>query len=146
MRLLLAQSPRIRRGGLRKVLGWLPLPRCGQTMQMKLVHRCRTGNVPGYLQEQLKSNGRVRHLGNRGFICLATVNANFLKKSITFSAAQDWNSLPKEMRHSHHIYFINIPPPPTVWCCLQCIIQSVICSCMVFLTCVYSTALPGRLA
>ena len=58
------------------------------------------GQAPDYLVKQVRRNSELGYMKTRGYgkAHLNSVQTEWGKKSFAFKAAQEWNSLPAELR------------------------------------------------
>ena len=71
-----------------------------ELFRLGLVHWCVRGQGPRCLRERFRTIGEVGHSGTRGSsnLFLPSVNTEFLRRSVTFRGAWDWNKLPVSVR------------------------------------------------
>ena len=100
MRLILSQPPRTPSAGLRCALKWIPLEKRRSMFRLSLMHRCMNGQAPDYLVKHMRRNSELGYMKTRGYdkAHLNSVQTEWGKKSFAFKAAQEWNSLPAELR------------------------------------------------
>ena len=100
MRLILSQPPRTPSAGLRKTLNWMPLGDRRELFRLGLVHQCVREQSPRCLRERFRTIGEVGRPGTQGSrnLFLPSVNTEFLRRSLTFRGAWDWNRLPVSVR------------------------------------------------
>ena len=86
---------------MRSRLGWMtPVNR--RMMRMILMRRCLSGRCPTYLRNLLGTNEDLgRHSTRRNKnLYLPVPKSNWLARSFTYRAGQDWNQLPLEIRNA----------------------------------------------
>ena len=100
MRLILSQPPQTPSEELRRTLKWMPLVKRRSLFRLALMHRCLNGQAPEYLTELVRRNSDLGYMETRGYgkVHLDSVRTNWFKKSFSIRAAQEWNSLPLELR------------------------------------------------
>ncbi len=71
-----------------------------ELFRLGLVHWCVRGQGPRCLRERFRTIGEVGRSGTRGSsnLFLPSVNTEFLRRSVTFRGAWDWNRLPVSVR------------------------------------------------
>ena len=68
--------------------------------RLSLMHRCMNGQAPDYLVKHMRRNSELGYMKTRWYdkAHLNSVQTEWGKKSFAFKAAQEWNSLPAELR------------------------------------------------
>ena len=100
MRLILSKPPRTPSEQLRKELGWKTLEERWSRSRLYLVHKCVTGQAPTSLCQRVEVNTRNTRGGLK--LVLPRPKTDFFKKSFCFRGAQDWNTLPSDIRTSNN--------------------------------------------
>ena len=96
MRLILSKPPRTPSEQLREELGWKTLEERRSRSRLYLVHKCITGQAPASLCQRVELNTRNTRGGLK--LVLPRPTTDFFKKSFCFRGAQDWNTLPSDIR------------------------------------------------
>ena len=100
MRLILSKPPRTPSEQLREELGWKTLEERRSRSRLYLVHKCVTGQAPTSLCQRVEVNTRNTRGGLK--LVLPRPKTDFFKKSFCFRGAQDWNTLPSDIRTSNN--------------------------------------------
>ena len=86
--------PRANRATMFEKLDWLTVNQLVVYHSQILVYNVRKTKQPDYLADILNKDNRM------GKIIVSNTDLSIVKKSFTFRAAEQWNSLPSDIRHA----------------------------------------------
>ena len=102
MRMILDEKWDCSSAAMRSRLGWMTPVNRRRMMRMIVLRRCLSGRCPTYLRNLLRTNedlGRRSTRRNKN-LYLPVPKSNWLARSFTYRASQDWNQLPLEIRNA----------------------------------------------